>query len=1027
MWGQGAPRVFLPFRHYGADEGLSQNTVTDLYQDKRGFLWVGTPDGLNRYDGEAFETMWPKGSGLSNNIRGLLSEDERGRIWYANESGVFRCDPANFEVKYALLPETLRQKGEVRGLYYDRHGQKYWFFVRYVGVVSFHLKDEKFESYAASDFQLYEPSGFPAGYLGGGRGVAVDNLRQIWIPLEGAKGVCVFDLQAQTFRRYLSEQVVLGVYAQGKNMFIVTPAGILTSYSADRPKFPFGAGFPTDFGEQIRHVTQDGYQRLWISTAQMGLWAIQISTGSVSHLEPDPRLRASVPSKRLTDLHVDHTGNLWVGTAGNGLGKADLKPTCFKGFPSADGAAFAIEEPSTTALCEGDGGFLCFGTADGKLYRLDTTTQQLNQLGRLEAGTFATTLFKIPQGPICVGYQRGLAILDEKKGGLRPLNSTVNFGGVRRIMQDNKGRLIAATDSGLVVLELDRGTVKALLPEKRIACADVVQVSDGSFWAAGASAGVLHWRLEGNGVFTFVERQAESYVVYDLLLATTGVLWLGTNQGLAKFDPQSKQLDLVGDSGSISPRTFLGLLEDHKGHLWCCTNRNLSDFDPATGLMSNYTTADGLQSIEFNPGAHYKGTSGTLYVGSNKGVNWFKEPMCRQSDEGKPKIAAEHIYVNGNLYFPKQNYPAQIFLNLPLKENNLAIQFAALDFTRPEANKIQFQLKDKNGSFSLESTTQKGKTVHFPNLQPGSYVLTVMAGNVHGQWSDPQSIEIRIRDSAWHSFGRDFVSFAIVFVLLVILYIYKREQDERFAALQKAVEADRKRIAKDMHDEIGSGLTRVALLTEMIDRSKIKDAKIESQLTDIAQSSRKLVHNISEIVWAMNPQNNSLDHLLAYIREQSYFFFEPFESVDYEIFFPAEVPAIHLDNRVRRNLFYTVKESLNNALKHADASRIELYCVFENNNMLRFEIADNGKGLVPSVKKNKGGFGLPGLQQRIQEIGGTIEWISQPGAGTRVVVSMPLPKADDPWKGFEGIRTFILNIKTAVSHVIHKFNPPRHR
>lgn len=1025
MWGQGANHVFLSFRHYGTDEGLSQNTVTDLYQDKRGFLWVGTPDGLNRYDGEAFETMWPKGSGLSNNVRGLLSEDERGRIWYANESGVFRCDPASFDVKYALLPENLRQKGEVRGLYYDRHAQKYWIFIQYIGVVSFHLKNEKFDSYETSDFQLYEPSGFSSAYLGGGRGIAVDNLRQIWIPLEGAKGVSVFDLQAQTFRRYLGEQTVLGVYAQGKNMFIVTPGGILTSYSADRPKFPFGAGFPTDFGAQIRHVAQDAYQRLWISTAQIGLWGIQTSTGAIAHLEPDTRLRASLPSKRLTDLHVDHTGNLWVGTVNNGLGKADLKPTCFNGFPSTEGGASAIEESSTTALCEGDGGLLWFGTADGKLFRLDTATQQLRQWGRLETGMFATALFKIPQGPLCVGHQRGLAILDEKKGALKPLGKTVEFGGIRHIAQDNKGHLIAATDSGLIMLELDKGTVKALLPEKRLACKDVVQVPDGSFWAASATTGLLHWRLEENGVFAFLERQANDYAVHDLLLATTGVLWLGTNQGLAKFDPQNKQLELVGDQGSISPRTFLGLLEDHKGHLWCCTNRGLSDFDPVTGLMSNYTTADGLQSIEFNPGAHYKGASGTLYVGSNKGINWFKEPMCRQSDEGKPKIAAEHIYVNGDLYFPKQNYPAQIFLNLPLKENNLAIQFAALDFTRPEANKIQFHLTDKNGLFSLKPTTQKGKTVHFPNLQPGNYVLTVMAGNVHGQWSDPQSIEIRIRDSAWHSFGRDFVFFAVVFALLVGLYFHKRGQDERFAALQKAVEADRKRIAKDMHDEIGSGLTRVALLTEMIDRSKIKDAKTESQLTDIAQSSRKLVHNISEIVWAMNPQNNSLDHLLAYIREQSYFFFEPFESVDYEIFFPAEVPTVHLDNRVRRNLFYTVKESLNNALKHADASRIELHCTLENHT-LRFDIADNGKGLVPSTKKKKGGFGLPGLQQRIQEIGGTIEWISQPGAGTRVVVTMPLPKATDPWMGFEGIKVFVLNIKTAVNHVTHKFNPPRH-
>ena len=189
-----------------------------------------------------------------------------------------------------------------------------------------------------------------------------------------------------------------------------------------------------------------------------------------------------------------------------------------------------------------------------------------------------------------------------------------------------------------------------------------------------------------------------------------------------------------------------------------------------------------------------------------------------------------------------------------------------------------------------------------------------------------------------------------------------------------AIEEERNRISKDMHDEIGNGLTHIALLSELIQAQHSPGSDIKKDIRSISTSARKLVQTMSEIIWALSPQNDTLDNLLAYIREQSHLYFEGMNVV-FTIHFPEVLPEIILTNEQRRNLFLVTKEALSNAMKHAQAEGIELSVVITNDTYC-FTVKDNGLGM-PANKFKIGSNGLKNMRKRMEDIGGSIEWISE--------------------------------------------------
>ena len=326
-------------------------------------------------------------------------------------------------------------------------------------------------------------------------------------------------------------------------------------------------------------------------------------------------------------------------------------------------------------------------------------------------------------------------------------------------------------------------------------------------------------------------------------------------------------------------------------------------------------------------------------------------------------------------------------------------RFRGLEYSNP--TKVQYAYKlegwDKNW---VQSRTLN--EVRYNNLPYGRYLFKVKAANDSGQWGEEvYTVSITIFPPFWRTWW--FYLMAGMIVLAAAVFITKSlaqrklRQQLRELEKQRAVDAERNRISKDMHDEIGSGLTHIALMGELMQTQNKAEAEIRKEVGNISTSARKLVEGMGEIIWALNPQNDTLENLLAYLREQTLTYFEPF-AIDYAVHFPEEVPVVKLSNEQRRNLFLVAKEALHNALKHAGAGKISLTMELKSN-ALHFYISDNGKGFDKD-RVRIASNGLKNMHKRMEDIGGFF-FIDTSRAGTFIHFSLPLsPTSKSPGTTF---------------------------
>lgn len=418
-----------------------------------------------------------------------------------------------------------------------------------------------------------------------------------------------------------------------------------------------------------------------------------------------------------------------------------------------------------------------------------------------------------------------------------------------------------------------------------------------------------------------------------------------------------------------------GVLEDGKNGLWISTNGGLSHLTFQTGRFANYTYHNGLQSNEFNTQAFYKSPSGIFFFGGIKGFNWFQRQV--KNDEVIRPFAAITKIETGNRVFVRDSaFASNAQMNLAHDNNDVNFHLAALEFTKPEANKIQYILEGWDAGW----VTTSSKVVRYSNLLPGQYTFRMKAANAEGVWSKEEKLFLLIQAPYWKRTPFLLVvSFLLTLTIVSITYwIAQQKTKAKLQLLEKrlAVDAERNRISADMHDEIGSGIMHIALLGEQMQKQEKPGEAINKNVRTITDSARMLVHTMSEIIWALSPQNETLENLLAYIREQSQQYFEPFDTM-LSIDFPDEVPSLKLTNAERRNLYLVTKELLGNALKHAKATSVHLSLSITEK-VFCFTVADNGKGVDKEFRS--GGNGIQNLKKRMQDIRGTIEWLpGKPG------------------------------------------------
>jgi len=956
----------LPISVYRQQDGLAHQNVRSILQDSRGFLWMGTMDGLSRFDGDRF-VNYGRDHGLPGaQIRSLL-EIEPGVLLVGTDLGLFRFDaraeapmalpstfdPATTGAVYQLRRDATARvwAGTERGLFAIGIGangtasEAVPFEAQPATAVrALHLgRDGSLWIGSASGLLRRTPTG-DAEDPGVGRAVralAEDRAGRLWIGLE--PGLAVL-LPASAERLKLS------------------PAG-LPSRPGELHSMTLAQGF-VESPVRTLHLDRDG--TLWIGSvgALYEFDGVGLRRFGVEHGLSDPTINA---------IFEDRSGQMWLGSDLGGAMRWSREGLV--SFTHADG----LGHDTVDSIIEANGQIFLFNAEHAILSRPQGTrwvSSQLDLPGAVghRGLSRAEGALRDSHGQWWITTGAGLlryAGIDELTAGRPIARYTVDDGlasdDTYKVFEDQRGDLwICAFEAGMDSLTrwsrsdetFDHFPTSGGLPEMG-SPTSFAEVPGQSFfgWSTGALVRLRSSRFE-------VFEVGEGVAVTDLLPDRTGRLWAATSgKGLFLL------LDPASDAPSWSrvaiqlPRDCRALAEDRLGRIYIGTVTGVFRLDPGTDRIEALVAADGSAATEIT--AAHADERGSVWFGSYGGLLHL---------EPRPGLAgsAPDTYIGG-IRIDGVPYPVSGLgqtevgpLELSGSENTMQFDFFGLAFDLGQDLRFQFRLEGADGDWSPVTDQQ---SVLYANLAPGSYRFGVRSASAGGTL--PAVVSFRIPPPVWKS-----AWFLVLLVLsgAYLLFVAHRIRLRRLVAVERV----RTQIAADLHDDVGASLSRISLLSE-IAKSRRGDDRDEA-LSRIGEVARTLSSRTREIVWSMNPRFDDLESFVVRLRETASELLDD-RGISWNLVVPDLTARVRLRPDVRRHLLLVYKEALLNVVRHATASRVSLSLGLAAGR-LGGEIRDDGCGFAPDELSRHSGSGLQNIESRVAELGGRLEIQSSPGGGT---------------------------------------------
>jgi len=987
----------LPIRVYTTSDGLPRNLVNRIVQDPRGFLWFCTAEGLALFDGYAFTTygtadglpdadvldllITARGDYWVGTRKGLalfrpgtargdqprftsyapgsspedarvahVEEDTSGNVWCSTDNGVYRVVPKNGRVEFERVPLDLQKS--------------------FPTVVTF-LTGEGGSVWVATKNGLYRR-------LQGGR------------------------IDRYTKADGLPHDIVTALLSDGTGgMWVATDSGIIRV--EDVARWNAGAGAARApvrtwlAGTPIRTVFRSSDGTVWAGLAS-GLARISRPDAAAAAVVSVFTSGNGLPPTAVEALAEDRQGNLWMGTSGGGAAK--LSREGFVTYRLADG----LRSLHITSIFESRAGdlYITHAPNDGWVFRFDGTrfvplrpnfppstafTWGWNQLvteSRSGEWWFASAngVWRFPRA----GRLDGLASVTPI--GRFDFRSGLPSDDVFRLFEDRRGDVwigtLGPSNTGTptTLAKWDRASGKVVdFPGTYGTATGFVEDRGGNLWVALYTGGLDRYRDGRFEHFAAADGLPDGTIL-DVHLDHSGRLWVASSRGgLACIDDPAAtrpRIRVFTIADGLSSNSIRCITEDSWGRIYAGTGRGVDRIDVSDAgkalRVRHYTTADGLAPGE--PTVAFRDRAGALWFGTVQGLS----TLTPQADRaGRPSpVLITGVQVEG--VARPVSATGEMRLNLPAlasNENRLQFEFVGLGFAPGERLRYQYKLEGADLEWSVATELRR---VNLAGLAPGPYRFLVRAVTADGLVSpDPAVVAFQIAPPFWR---RWWVRLATVLLAAAAGYGWHKARVARVLALERV----RMQIATDLHDDIGSGLTRVAILSELALRELGgEQAAVAGPLDRIAELSRELGGSMGDIVWAVNPGKDYLSDLAQRMRRYA---IEVLDARNIVLHFkgPSEHADRTLDPGLRREVFLIFKESLTNAVRHSGCSTVWVDLSIEHD-AIAFLLRDDGKGFDPSISRQ--GSGLRNIQQRARHAGGTLDVASQPGGGASVVFIGP--------------------------------------
>ncbi|GAA4009863.1 hypothetical protein GCM10022408_22520 [Hymenobacter fastidiosus] len=1002
---QSQPPPTLTFRTLTSTNGLSENSVYCMAQDLRGFLWLGTQDGLSRYDGSGvrvFRNDPQRLGSLSSNFILALTADRQGQIWVGTGGGgLSRYNPLTD--RFRTFQHHADSSGSltdnfVRAVFCDRQG-RIWVGVE-GGLERFDPKTGRFQLFR---HRAAEPITERRNSI---RTIAQDHRGRIWVGtgegrvsfLNQSTGL----LEAEARWVTSSAITVLCPAARG-DLWVGTETDGLGYLPADggTPRFfrP-DSGRPNSLpGLTVRAIRRDAQGLIWVGTNN-GLARYQPATASFSVYRHELAEPHSLADNVVLSLFQDRSGLLWAGTEG-GVSSFEARPGVFTTYPisaSVPGPVWAVAEDARGRVWVGteNEGLVCYDpvTKRRQQYRHDSRNP-----GSLSED-FVRALCFDGQGRLWIGTQsQGLDCLEPDAASFthyrhqsgQPNSLSDDF--IRSVSLDREGRLWVGTEAGLNRYEPGRKrfTTFRQQPGNSQSLGNnfvraVHQDRRGLVWI-GTSGGLCRYDPATQTFTTFrtdarTPTSLSSNFVRTILEDHAGQLWIGTEGGgfCRLDDPQTGRFTTFREPQGLPNDVVYGILEDAAHDLWLSTNNGLARFTPATAQFHTFDVRDGLPHDEFNAGAYHRGRSGQLYFGGVKGLMSF-HPATVPTNAVPPVVV-----LTG---FRKFNQPVELDtsiterrrITLSPRDYFFSLEFAALNYRLPDKNRYAYMLENFDPDWVQAGTRHEAT---YTNLDPGTYTFRVRAANNDGVWNPRGTSLVVVVQTPWYRtwWFRILISW-VVFGLLFLAYQLRIRQ-------VLALERVRHNIARDLHDDMGSTLSSISILSQIAcnHQRQARPEQAAALLEQIGESSHRMLDAMDDIVWTINPAHDSLADVTARMRSFASDVLEA-RGIDLRFRTDPSVAGLKLTMRARREFFLLFKEAVNNLAKYARCQHATITLTCEKQRLVLL-VQDDGVGFDPANPAQGGGNGMTNMRTRAATLHGELIITTAPGQGTTLQLAIPL-------------------------------------
>lgn len=1011
--------------HYGTNEGLSQGKIKGVSIDRKGYLWIGTKDGLNRYDGHEFITYRhdpKKSTTISDNLIWRIYADSKNRLWITSQYGKIDMldlstgivshihkgfDVSNRETEfytYALKEDFFGniyiagKHGKCfivqneKGFQLQSASNTYPFLKDYINDNNRAIHNQYFLFPNDSTIALKKSDSL---YILTKNDIATDKKPSIF----NIKGYFIFGYNR-------------GSKHDGSSTILRYKNGVIESYNQNKKVFDFTILLRDNV--EIGKSVIDTSHNLWYLSAdnqfiiRVGLHTKAIDTFSLNWQGVNMNARYDSDY-----LFIDHNNNIWITTAGYGLFKLNTKHILFKPYPSIiPGTKKKIKQYPIR-------------------YDLAGKPKSYNHQAAQEWGGYIDYLSNNNQGK---GEQYIQRLVYDKNGyfwlsentkssktsylvKIKP-DSSKNW--IEEISTPFHGHVYIDNEDNIWISGSNEYNHPALFQydkrDKSITeytfpdfvpystyntVSDWYQENGGTIWLATTSgAYALEPELKTWTYYKAANNDTSlsSNVVLSIYpdpVKPDSFLWFGTEGGgLNKLNKKIGSFTCYNTQTGLPNNVIYSILSDKHDNLWLATNNGLCLFDPKTEKpLRTFTYKNGLPSNEFNRYFYSKDKKNNLYLSTTGGYitfnpdDFYKNLTPSNIIINKLKVLGEPVSYEKptesyKLSSPIENCNKLVFDH---NQNMFTIGYALLDFSVPEENRYKYLLEGFN-----ENWVDAGNATNatYTNLDPGNYTFKVIGCNSNGVWNaEPATIDIIILEPWWSSWWFRLLVFIAIASILYLMYKYRIKQIMK-------IEGMRNSIARDLHDEIGSTLSSISLYGTVIKRNSSElSPKLTSLIDKITQNTSEMMESMNDIVWATKTTNDSLAQLINRMRSFAVSTAEA-KGIRLQFKIDGKVEQVKINMQQRKNIYLLFKEAMNNAIKHSKCSEVKIE-IHTTVNSIDVKIKDNGIGFELSETKeytneSLSGNGIESMKERAEVLGGVLIIDSNIRSGTMIHLTVPL-------------------------------------